>query len=509
VYPNASAYYCYRLADSAGGSAYSPTQYVNVPYICAPPSVYNATTMGCWSPSVVISTSSVSASYLQNVSSSLGIPVNVLLALSNGYLTGAANTITIECAGCTGAGTNAQGITTISTNSAFSANLVRRLITSINASSSLSLANALSTNSMLLKQFVSNSTPTGFSVVNNSTMLEYRQNAAGVGNSVTIAWSSSGATGYRNISVASIKRIATNQSSITPSQLGAQYALNYLANTSSISVTSHTEVHASSVVNGNNGTTQYVPSNVTVYGSMGGTAVVSVTNLVRNASNYVNTTIPGRMPLRSMVVVPRKNITALAAGITTYNSISSSSAATGIIASNANSGNVIGVIVVRSSVNDSLISAVQYKFNVSRALLAAKGTAPQSVRLYRQNVTAARWVALPTNLTGSNSTQYFYTAASPGMSVYMIGLGYIEANITENKTTSAPFTPTLQTTMVGPLTIVVIMLLAAAMVIVYLTLFRKGRPDDNPPEPPSAGPQAQAPQTTDEAMDAYIKAGQP
>jgi len=206
-------------------------------------------------------------------------------------------------------------------------------------------------------------------------------------------------------------------------------------------------------------------------------------------------------------VVPRKNITALAAGITVYNSVSAaSSAVAGAIASRTNAGNVIGVIVVNSSVNDSLISMVQYKFNVSKALLSIQGIAPGSVHLYRQNLTAAKWVALPTNLTGSNSTQYFFTATSPGMSVYMIGFGYLETNITAVNTTNVQSAKTPQNTKIDPLLLVAGLLLLVAIVVVYFALFRTGRSE--PPQEPSVDAADISP-TSDEALDAYIKEGKP
>ena len=477
VYPNASTYYCYRLADSAGSSAYSPTQYINVPYICAPPSTYNATTMSCWSPSVVISTRNSSQSSLKNISSSVGISANALLALST-----TSNSLIIKCAGCAGATNNTQGITTISASS-----------------NSTSFANALSTNSILLNRFVGNSTPEGFSII-NSTITANQTN--GTANSVTINWSSSGAAGSRNVSIDSIKRTTTNQSSITSSELGAQYVLNYMSNATNISVTSHTEVRASAVIRGNSSTTQYVPSNVTVYSSRGNAAVISITNLVRNSSNYVNTTSASRLSLDSVAITSRKNITTLAAGITVYNSISSANAVPSSIVHRTNAGNVIGIIVINSSVNDSLIKTVQYRFNVSKRLLAMKSISPQSVHLYRQNATAAKWAALPTNLTGSNATQYFYAATSPGMSIYAIGFGYLESNITQTNSTNLLPTQTSQKKIFDPLFMLVVLLLVIAAAIVYLALFRRGG-SNFPPE--SAAPQQYDPsKTTEDAINNYI-----
>ena len=475
VYPNASAYYCYKLMDAAGSLSYSLTQYINVPYICAPPSVYNATTMGCWSPRVAVSVSNSSQAAIQNISSSIGISANALIALST-----TPNSVVVNCNGCNGAVNNTQGITTISA-----------------AGNIPSRANTLSTNTTLLNQFVTNSTPKGFSIINSTIMSSNQTN--GTANGVVISWNSSSAVGSQNISVATIRKITANQSSITPAQLGAQYVLNYMPNVSSISVTTHTDIHASAVIHGNTGTTHYVPSTVTVYSSKRNSAVISVTNLVRNSSNYVNTTSAKRISLNSMVLVPSRNITALAAGITVYNSVSASNTITSAIASNTNLGNVIGVIVINSSVNDSLIKAVQYRFNVSKRLLTMGGVSPQSVRLYRQNITAARWIALPTNLTGSNATQYFYSATSPGLSIYAIGFGYLETNITETNTTSLlPKIPS-QKSIIDPLTLVAILLFVVALVIVYLTLFRR---ESNPPE--YSVPQSNPPKTTEDAINNYI-----
>ena len=477
VYPNASAYYCYKLIDSSGAYGYSPTQYINVPYICAPPSTYNSTTKSCAYSNFVISASNSLQPNLQSVSNSVGISANALLALST-----TSNSAIIKCAGCTGTANNTQGITTISTTS-----------------SAASLASIVSTNSILLNKFVGNSTPEGFSAI-NSTITASNQ-TTGTLNSVDIEWSSSSAVGSKNISVSSIKGMAANQSSITPSQLSAQYVLNYMPNASSISVTTHTEVHASAVIRGNNGTTQYVPSNVTVYGSRGNAAVVSVTNLVRNSSNYVNTTSTSKISLNSMVVVPRKNITALAAGITFYGSVVASNAVSAAIASKTNAGNVISVMVINSSVNDSLIKAVQYGFNVSKRLLAAKNVNPKEIRLYRQNVSAGKWSALPTNFTGSNATQYFYSATSPGMSIYAIGFGYLESNLTQTNSTNILPAATPQKTILDPLVMTAVLLLVVAAMIVYLALFRKGRSD----LPPASGTsQFETPKNTEEAINNYI-----
>ena len=212
VYPNASAYYCYKLMDAAGSLSYSLTQYINVPYICAPPSVYNATTMGCWSPRVAVSVSNSSQAAIQNISSSIGISANALIALST-----TPNSVVVNCNGCNGAVNNTQGITTISA-----------------AGNIPSRANTLSTNTTLLNQFVTNSTPKGFSIINSTIMSSNQTN--GTANGVVISWNSSSAVGSQNISVATIRKITANQSSITPAQLGAQYVLNYMPNVSSISV---------------------------------------------------------------------------------------------------------------------------------------------------------------------------------------------------------------------------------------------------------------------------------
>jgi len=275
-----------------------------------------------------------------------------------------------------------------------------------------------------------------------------------------------------------------------------------MPNASSISVTTHTEVHASAVIRGNNSTTQYVPSNVTVYGSSrGNAAVISVTNLIRNSSNYVNTTSTSKISLNSMVVVPRKNITALAAGITFYGSVVASNAVSAAIASKTNIGNVISVMVINSSVNDSLIKAVQYRFNVSKRLLAAKNVNPREIRLYRQNVSAGKWSALPTNFTGSNATQYFYSATSPGMSIYAIGFGYLESNLTQTNSTNILPAATPQKTILDPLMMTAVLLLAVAAMIIYLALFRKGRSD----LPPASGTsQFETPKNTEEAINNYI-----
>jgi PGF-pre-PGF domain-containing protein len=243
-----------------------------------------------------------------------------------------------------------------------------------------------------------------------------------------------------------------------------------------------------------------VSSNVTVYSSKTA-AVISVTNLVKNVNNYVNTTSARKTSLDSMVLVTKKNITMIAAGINVYNSVSVPNSVVNNVVNRATSGNLISIMVVSSSVNDSLLSRVQYGFNVSKRLLAAKNITAQAVRLYRRNATSGKWTALPTNIISSNSTQYFFSAASPGMSIYAIGFGYLATNITTNSTAVMP-KPVPGSTFVPPIAVIVVILLVfvAALAIIYLTIFRRERqdyppegsiPPYNPPEigiPPAAPP---------------------
>ncbi len=471
-------------------------------YVCVPPAVYNSISKACSTPQI-ISPLNLSTSQLAQLSSTIGVSVNVISAISISIFNGT-NSITVRCNGCTGIANSTSGITTINTNAPLPAGTLMGILSSTNAITPATVANAFAKNNSLVNGIVSSSTPYGFSVLNTTVLTGYNTTAQ---NTVTIQWSSTKFMGTQNVSTNSIRSAATSLSatnSPTPSQLTAQFALHYLGNVSNVSVSSQAEVHAVVTVQSLTSTTQYVPSNITVYSSKS-TSVVSVTNLVKNVSSYVNTTRAKGTALASLVVVPKNNITALAAGIHVYNS-SASNVFSGNIISKQTFGNVISMMMINSSVKDSLLNKVQYKFNISKKLLSSRNLTTNAVRLYRHNSTSGKWYALPTSLTGSNGTQYFFTATSPGFSFYAISFGYIETNIT-SVTNSTPTVQPPSKVLAFPMEFILatVLLFVVVVLIAYFVFMKKGNPKSppgagmppqNPPEmgvPPQSPPRMEAP----------------
>ncbi len=151
-----------------------------------------------------------------------------------------------------------------------------------------------------------------------------------------------------------------------------------------------------------------------------------MSNLVGKSPTYVN--ISYGSEFRNMTIVPDRNYSYSAIEVIEVSQNGSSCEsqacwngriAAGEVPSPA-PGSVYSYVYVNSTMNDSGISSVMYSFNVSKAWISSHGYDPEYVRLYRASASSYSWQGLATSLTGSNSTDYFYSASSPGMSVYAV-----------------------------------------------------------------------------------------
>ena len=452
----------------------SQTTAIGASPTCAPPSTYNPLYGTCSAATLTVS-SSTSASQMQSISTNINV-YGVVQALPLAEITTNANPITIKCSGCSSNGGNTQGITIMSANTVLATGIIRGMVSSAEVSSARTVANAIATNALLVSRIVNYFTPEGFSISNTSVL---GQSSAKTTGNVAVQWAASEDLGHRNVSRSTLTTSgALGVGIIIPAmslmQSGVDYAVRYV-NTSKIMVSSSVEVHAFAVVKGNASTMLYVPSNVTTY-SGGSSAAVSITNLVVNSSSSVNTSTIWKTPLSSIKIMPKQNLTTLVAGIRVYKN-TSNGFANGIIATQFSS-NVISIIVINSSVSDSLIGSVQYGFNLSKSALAARGVGTDSVHLFRYNKTSGTWLLLPISMTGSDDTQYFFSAKSPGFSVYALAFGYIDTrtNYTTIPTTTVPQQFSFDSGMISKAAIIVAAIVLVVGVV-YILMLKKREPE--------------------------------
>ena len=186
---------------------------------------------------------------------------------------------------------------------------------------------------------------------------------------------------------------------------------------------------------------RFINSTINVYHESG-SVVIGATNLPSGMINKMEISDP-TIALRNVSIVLTHNYTHFAAGITenganTAQSCASlscwrSSLSRGI-AGDKPPGLIYAYLYINSTVNDSGIASVRYGINVSKNWLAAHNIDGGEVAIYRANQTVAEWDRLPLVMVGQNATQYFYTAASPGLSLYAISA--YRAPVQQNATTT-------------------------------------------------------------------------
>lgn len=76
--------------------------------------------------------------------------------------------------------------------------------------------------------------------------------------------------------------------------------------------------------------------------------------------------------------------------------------------------------IVNSTLSDAEVIGAEYNFSVSRAWINNTGLLPQQVTLYKYIVANGTWMPMQTSLTGSNSTEYHFSALSDSLSTYLV-----------------------------------------------------------------------------------------
>ena len=79
----------------------------------------------------------------------------------------------------------------------------------------------------------------------------------------------------------------------------------------------------------------------------------------------------------------------------------------------------LGRIRLEHSITNEEVEDVSYRFRVSKARLAERGTDFEQVSLYRY--ADGEWSELPTDVVGETDTHYLLSADSPGMSEFAVG----------------------------------------------------------------------------------------
>jgi len=310
------------------------------------------------------------------------------------------------------------------TNTTFGSNQVEQGT----ISNDTNLANEEANNPVFREELIQNTTPPGYTVDNTT---ETVTTDASTGRTIT-TWQAgiqqSGGVLHR-ASIEQLKLTELVAPAGAQAAIEAAYVEPLMSPTAeNVSYDTTDVVHA---VAGLSTTGRYVErlmqSTINVYHESG-SVVIGATNLPSGMINKMNISDP-TIALRNVSLVLRNNYTHFAAGITESAANTTQSCASLScwrssldrgIAGDRPPGLIYAYLYINSTVNDSGIASVRYGLNVSKAWLTAHNIAPNEVGFYRANSSVAEWDRLPLTMVGQNATQYFYTAASPGLSLYVI-----------------------------------------------------------------------------------------
>ena len=266
-----------------------------------------------------------------------------------------------------------------------------------------------------------NYTPKGYEEINSTI-----KNESGGRYNLTVYWSALGLPSIGAFNVSRTENMVNGAGGSISGVQQADYIYDRLVfRNGTVMLRNVSELHIAGTVRNSTYTERLVRSNITVLAANGRYAV-EMSDLVGKSPTYVN--ISYGSEFRNVTIVPGRNYGYAAMAIITVRAPNSSCASQRCWNASINSGiapsvapgRVYSYIYVNSTMNDSSISGVTYSFNVSKAWIAAHGYNQRYISLYRATASNPLWNRLPTTLVGSNSTDYFYSATSPGMSVYAI-----------------------------------------------------------------------------------------
>ena len=76
--------------------------------------------------------------------------------------------------------------------------------------------------------------------------------------------------------------------------------------------------------------------------------------------------------------------------------------------------------IVAENISDADIDVVLIEFRVEKAWVSAENIDPDTIALRRWDPIAEVWESLPTTMIGEDDTYYYYSAESPGLSVFAV-----------------------------------------------------------------------------------------
>lgn len=319
-------------------------------------------------------------------------------------------------------GIDSQSIFVVSDNVLINQPFITNAIQSGLVSNPHDIADALGVNSSLQLQFAADATPLGFAVTNGtvSTARDGTENTF-------ISWQAATQPAESPVTIRSSSQGVTFSSGGLPSMFNNVY--DYLAlGPGNATVQTQQQIQAVSGIQNDSYATRYIMSNITIM-SNDKAYVVGMTNMVGGVENRFDT--HGlKQEFNNISVVVKHNFTNYDMAVIHNSNLSTSGCTTlacwkesivkGVPPDSA-PDLTYSYVFVNSTINDSEIVRVTYGFNVSKQWVQEQNISGNDVVLYRANATTREWEQLPTKLVGENATDYFYTAVSPGMSLYAIG----------------------------------------------------------------------------------------
>jgi PGF-pre-PGF domain-containing protein len=132
------------------------------------------------------------------------------------------------------------------------------------------------------------------------------------------------------------------------------------------------------------------------------------------------------------------------------------------------------------NLSDAQIENVVVDFQVAMSWITSNGIDVSTITLNRYDPTTASWTALPTTLLSEDNTYAYFSAVSPGLSVFEV-LGQPTPTTTTPPTTTPPTTTPPTTTTAPPsgvwiwVAVVIVVIVVIAIVAWALTRRKKKR----------------------------------
>jgi PGF-pre-PGF domain-containing protein len=200
-------------------------------------------------------------------------------------------------------------------------------------------------------------------------------------------------------------------------------------NATTTTINATTTTSSSSSTSTTSASTSTVPANTTTLSTTMSTTTIVPFIAGNSGSLFVNTkrflVKPLGSPLRGLQVNLRQSNLSVSISVSNRSAPPSSFAAP--------PSAIYQYIQINGSVGsgrdniDLYVKNATYNFSVPDAWLRQEGIQASSVQLFKYYPSSSSWGPLQTNLTGSNSTAYFYSAFSNSLSGYVVG--FITANV--------------------------------------------------------------------------------